>query len=318
MDAKITRRVVLGTVITALAAGPFIMRSLHRKKHLPDIGRAKMKRQWDALLQEVTPDVKPMGSQQPVLCQLMPEVGEFPYTILYPVYNDLSEWPQETPDLFHCRSGQFSTKMIGGETVLTGKDTESVVVSPKGSQPFPLETWIMAMRNNIFVPMEFADDRLSELDWNRDSDQFSQLMSLYAGLASDAPGRALTVGDTWTVGGLLGGEFVGSVTRHYMGKFAINGRPVFQVNTKQDVGFADLMALAEDTLPRVKNKSLRDKINNEMEPMRKMQGRIIAENTSYFDVDTGVLIFRKFEKSIFQSDRLSPVSLERSFTVVKV
>ena len=317
MDAKITRRAVLGTVITGLVAGPFIIRSLHRRKHLPDVGRAEMKRQWDALLKEMIPDVKSTENSHPILCKLKPVPYELPYAVLYPIFHETQKEPRDVPDIFLHRSGRLSVKTLGTETVLMGKEIDSVAVAPGKNRPFPLETWIMSMKDSTPVPMEYSNGQLVALDWNQVPDQILQQMNLYSGFATDAPARPLTVGDTWTVEGVLGGEFVGKVTRRYLGEFLLNGQPVIQVNTKQDMGYEDMVAQSKDILFQVKNQQLRDRLRNEIESAQNMKNRIIVENNSYFDVDTGVLAFRQYEKRIFQAGHSIPVLFETSFTTVK-
>jgi hypothetical protein len=77
-----------------------------------------------------------------------------------------------------------------------------------------------------------------------------------------------------------------------------------------------LASYVQEVLAIVRNKHLRDQIRQEFENAKKLKWRVVSESDSFFDVETGILVFRKFEKKIFQGDDVDPLSFESALTHV--
>lgn len=318
MENKITRRVLLGTAVSALVISPFLFQRFRHKKQLPSEKLNDFARRWETLLSETVPDNVPMKMSEAISCQIKPLPRQIEYTILTPNYYEIPKTTGDVPDVFSCEKGQFTIKAAESGIVIHGENVKTLSMSPIETNIEDDDPWTILVKNGHAVPAKKIGDQVEEIQWQTNPNQFLKFQS-YMGFSIDAPSKPITQNETWTIESTsIGGEFIGRVSRECMGLFKVNDRRAVKISTKQNIGYEDVFSYIESILLQVKDKQLRDQINNELETARKMNYRMVSENESFFDTETGMLIFRKFERRLFQNNSVEAETVECSFTRVDV
>ena len=194
---------------------------------------------------------------------------------------------------------------------------EDFVLSPTHNDSLEKKNWLIQVKDGKFIPAQRTNSHVKELEWEKDQYHFSQVKKhSYFGI--DAPNRPIVNGGTWQNEGGLGGEFIGLFSRQCTGLCTINGRSSVQVSTRQNVGYDDIHAFTQGILSQVKDQELKNRMNEELENAKKMQYRMLSENDSVFDLETGILISGTYQRRILQGADQIPVSFEFSIAHIEV
>lgn len=312
MNSKLTRRAVLVTVIGGLVTGPFVMRYL-RKSHIPVSGGenfAFWQDTWKESIDKVVPKTKTLEMAQNIDCQFQHIPGKkLRYTILVPVYHDLSSDKSVTPDAFMRKCGECSMIINSDIDLIRCEDKDVLVVAPtKIDSTFPKNNFTLSVRNNRLVPVSIKGTTVTELDLDTEG-KVSKYYP-YRNAIIDNSSKNLCLGQTWEISDPFGGEFVGVIKRVVLGLCEIDAKTTVKVNTSQEISFEHEIAFIQDLLSQIKDKITRDEIQKELETARKQKWRMLASSESYYDISSGLLVYSEYNKKMFGGDSQSLLSNE--------
>jgi hypothetical protein len=320
MNSKITRRVVLGTVISSLAAGPFIIRALRRPTHLPKGDKVKFWEQsWNEAADIVFPDIKSMNYSSGIECQLKPNVGQLShYAILIPVYKNVPNNKKDIPDGFMIKKGTFVPKLINGKIIVSGKDTDVLMVSQQSSEQLASKVfWNCQVQNNKFVPVLLEKGNVSQVNLKKNISEILPMIP-YLSFGIDIPSQKLSLNDSWQAEEPLGSYFLGHVTRQVSGVFEIDKHQVVKISTRQNTSFENVSIFLQDILSQIEDKTLQAQLKKEIVDMKqkKIRSSLIAD--FYFDMETGLLVYGEYSKKLVSDAKSTETQLVHETTFIRL
>jgi hypothetical protein len=317
---KITRRAAIGLLIGAGLGAPFLIWFVRNKRRyvLPEI--TEMENNWNMSYEKIVPNVVSVNSVS--RGQFITDTNtSIRYEMLIPIYSDLSvntgKNQQSVPDSFMKKEGVAHFVTIDGVTILSGQDRDVNVVTYGKKEEFPKEEWAFAIRGSNkgnVVPVLLDMNNVKNMAWEQDPQSYTNMLTYYSDFLIDSPRDEVIVGDEWKIMRPFSGDFWGKATRCCSGICDIAGQKTFKITTSQHLDVDSLLQLSNFVLAQITDKTLRDQIQSEAKNVERLKYRMTVNNISYFDTQTGILVFRDYSKHLF-SERDSVVHAREEFFI---
>jgi len=317
MDKKITRRVVLGTVLAGLAAGPFVIKSLRKQTPLTGESFDYWQRSWERACRDVIPEVKEVSGidkEQSFEFRLRPgnEI-QSKYTVLVPVHPGYPDSLKDIPEAFMRKDGNFSQKTIDQSLGLVGNDANVLMVSAWKKEEYSENVaWACQVKDNRLMPALFRGGRFQLVDWQNQPELFASL-AIYCSFGVNGSPQSLKVGESWQHEEPFGSNFIGKVASTFAGLFELDNKQVFKIITKQSVNFGNVFPVLQDIISQVVDSSARNRLRNEIENARREEVWSESAVEAYFDSKTCLLEYGIYSKKLFSGKQSDMVSCDIKF-----
>jgi hypothetical protein len=321
MDAKMTRRIALGTIISGLAAGPFVIHAIRKdNRRTEDVGDGhytSWQDVWNKTIAECYPNVKQIDSSSTVVRFQPFSDASATYTVLSAanyVPSDSAGW-NAVPDGYLKKCGECTVTAAGA--MMQCKENDVFVMTPTSrDDSVAKQELTFFVRSNRLVPTVVNGKQiLNASEWMSNPENVSCCYP-YMNFVNDCPNENVAAAHRWAVNEYLGGWFAGNVERNVAGLFDVDSERTVRIITRQNIRFGTTGTIAADLLREIKPEAVRKRVQNELEEAERQNLVLSATLNAYYHIDSGLLVFSEYTKKTYRGTESHVVSNESTLTRV--